>query len=311
MTIFGIDISHHQPDIDLQRVKNEGFQFVIARVGQGAGGQYSTTRDRAWVRHRDETRRVGLRLCAYWYIGNIISPSDNASLCESWIGDKSIPVALDFEAGSGNVAFYRQTLDAFKARGFRVPMSYIPKWYWQQVGSSPLDGLPPLWYSKYVNGTGYASSLYPGDNSSWWTGYGGLPVVMSQFTSSAKVANYTLVDANAFKGTLQELDALLYGTIQPVPEPPPVEGDEMQLDDIVGVVGGREVTVRDVFLDSFKHKDEVIREIRALGESLPKPQRDRFTELCNLLYLQAGQARWAGLASKRWQDLSSVEWVDI
>src|SRR5687768_8359707 len=117
MTIYGIDISHHQAGIDLQKVKNEGFDFVIARVGQGRGGAYGTTRDREWIRHRNEAKRVGLRLCAYWYIGNGLTALENARLCLEWMGDNRIPVALDCEAGSGNITFFRSVLDAFVRAG--------------------------------------------------------------------------------------------------------------------------------------------------------------------------------------------------
>lgn len=315
MTIFGIDISHHQAGINLQRVKDEGFQFVIARIGQGRGGQYGTIADREWKRHRDEVRRVGLRLCAYWYIGDGISPTENARLCRQWIGYSDIPVALDCETGSGSIAFYRATLDAFKQQGLKVPLSYIPRWYWQQVGGQALAGLPPLWSSRYVSGTGTASELYPGDNSSYWNGYGGNTVAISQFTSSARVAGIARVDANAFKGSLAELDKLLYGTPIPPPPDPPVEED-MQLTDVVGTVDGRTVTVRDVFLDQYRNQTVnaqnfalVLRELTQLGDSLPdEDQRGRFRELMELVYQQHGQASWEDLQSSTWSDLTDTKW---
>src|SRR5258708_38888831 len=103
MTIYGIDISHHQAGINLQAVRNEGFEFVLARVGQGKGGPYGTIRDTEWTRHRDTAKVAGLKLCAYWYIGNGITAAENARFCNEWIGDKSLPIALDCENGSGNI----------------------------------------------------------------------------------------------------------------------------------------------------------------------------------------------------------------
>lgn len=203
MTLWGIDISQWQAGIDLQRVRDEGFEFVIARVGQGAGGKYGTTRDIEWIRHRDEANRLGLVLCAYWYVGDGISPDENAKLCASWMEDTSIPVILDCEDGSGDVNHFHATLDAFMARGMYVPLSYIPHWYWNNLGSPSLAGLPPLWASRYVNGSGYASNLYPGDNSDFWSGYGGNAVELLQFTNSAFVAGYH-VDADAFRGTREQ-----------------------------------------------------------------------------------------------------------
>jgi lysozyme len=215
MTILGVDLSHHQEGIDFDRIRAEGFQFVFARVGQGTGRRtngetYALTRDREWPRHRDETRRVGLELSAYWYVGSLMTPAQNAATCRNWLGDVTIPVALDVEDGSGSITFLRAVYDAFGEAGLRVPLIYVPRWYWSGVGgSASLAGLPPLWSSRYVAGTGWATVLYPGDQSSHWTGYGGNHVAITQFTSQATVAG-RLVDANAFRGTREQLHQLLY-----------------------------------------------------------------------------------------------------
>jgi hypothetical protein len=65
--------------------------------------------------------------------------------------------------------------------------------------------------SSYVNGTGYASVLYPGDTSSKWAGFGGRNVDILQFTDKALIAGKSL-DANAFRGTPDQLRQLLGDT---------------------------------------------------------------------------------------------------
>lgn len=213
MTIFGVDLSHHQAGIDLGRVRAEGFEFVFARVGQAAGNRlngerYGTVRDREWPRHRDEARRHGLLLAAYWYVGDRLPPDENAQLCAEWLGDATVPVLLDHEDGSGSVAHLRATYEAFRRRALRVPLVYLPRWYWSRVAESPLTDLPPLWSSRYVVGRGTATALYPGDDWTHWTGYGGNRIEVAQFTNQATVAG-RLVDANAYRGTRQQLAALL------------------------------------------------------------------------------------------------------
>lgn len=318
MTIYGIDISHHQAGIDLQRVKNEGFQFVIARVGQGRGGAYGTTRDREWIRHRDEARRVGLRLCAYWYIGNGLSPLENVRQCLEWMQDNRIPVALDCEHGSGNIEFFKSVLYYFRQAGIRVPLSYIPKWYWQQVGSPSLAGLPPLWSSRYVVGTGTASQLYPGDSSAHWNGYGNNSISITQFTSSAKVAGYT-VDANAFKGSLIDLDNLLFGTPPVIPPQPPVEV-EMQLTDIVGYKSnGQPVTVKEALFKQYTTDvadivAQVNQKCQDILDALPVELRtqfkDQFAKISDLLYEIDGQPTWEEVANT-WDDLTPKTWAQL
>src|SRR5690606_39456534 len=46
----------------------------------------------------------------------------------------------------------------------------------------------------------------------YWDGYGGLRVVVLQFTSSARVAGRSPIDGNAFRGTLAQLRALFHST---------------------------------------------------------------------------------------------------
>ena len=103
----------------------------------------------------------------------------------------------------------------------------------------------------------------------------------------------------------------------PPPPPPPVEED-MQLTDVVGTVNGRTVTVRDVYLDQYVQHAEletqhaaILSEMKALAECMPVDQRARFNQLCNLLYMQTGQATWADLEGMTWADLQNARWGDI
>ena len=133
---------------------------------------------------------------------------------------------LDFEDGSGNIDNFWAMLQAIEARGVHVALSYIPRWYWERIGRPDLSRVPGLIQSSYVNGTGYASVLYPGDKSIRWAPYGGRQPDILQFTDKAQIAGKAL-DANAFRGSPDQLRTLL----QPSPKgddaagpplPPPV-----------------------------------------------------------------------------------------
>jgi hypothetical protein len=98
--------------------------------------------------------------------------------------------------------------DRLHTRTGLVPVVYAPKWAYGDT----LTGLGyPLWASSYVAGSGAASSLYPGDTSSRWGGYSGQTPTILQFTSSATIAGQTTCDANAYRGTLTDLKALVTG----------------------------------------------------------------------------------------------------
>jgi hypothetical protein len=90
-----------------------------------------------------------------------------------------------------------------------MPIVYAPKW----VYGDSLTGLGyPLWASSYVNGSGTGASLYAkagGDSSSRWNAYSGRIPAILQFSSSATIAGQTTCDANAFRGTLDQLKALV------------------------------------------------------------------------------------------------------
>lgn len=217
VTIFGIDISNNNGTVDIDQVKAEGFQFVWAKVSEGA-----TFRDTFWPRTRDWCRRIGLVLAGYHYVreGDAGAQADNFV---AQLGDKSVPAMLDFEDGSGGIENFWAVRDAIEARGVHVALSYIPRWYWQRIGSPDLSAVPGLIQSSYVTGTGYASALYPGDTSSFWNAFGGKTPDILQFTSQAQVAGMRL-DANAFRGTVEQLRVLLNPAL-PSPGAEPVGGD--------------------------------------------------------------------------------------
>lgn len=220
MTLIIPDISHHQAGIDIQALKNQGAAALIARVGQGAGRrtngqQYGTTQDREWVRHRDESRRVGLPLIAYWYVGNLLTPAENARLAELWVGDKTIPWMIDHEDASGDGAMYCATVAAFRARGLRVILGYVPNWYWAgAMGRSDLRCGPPLVNSRYSSASGSPTAIYNaagGDGGNGWIDYGGMRTALWQFTNKGAMAGKA-IDVSAFRGTLDDLMKLINGS---------------------------------------------------------------------------------------------------
>lgn len=220
MVAFAVDISHHQAGISIPQIKAEGISALIARVGQAAGTRrdghtYADTRDREWAHHRDAARAVGLPLVGYWYIGNGRTPDANAAMCRDWMGDPTIPLMLDHEDASGSISFYRASLLAFEAAGLNVVLGYVPRWYWSAVGGGDLSG-PPLVNSAYPGGTGTPAQIWGTGArfAQYYAGYGGGVPALHQFTNQASVAGYR-VDCSAFRGTHDELMALIEGDDMP------------------------------------------------------------------------------------------------
>jgi len=204
VTTWGIDISNHQGDMNLTQVKAEGFDFIWCKVSEGAD-----YRDPYWPQNYNRARAAGLILAGYHYV-RAGDPAAQARTFVSHLGDTSVPAMLDFEDGSGDITQFWAVKAEIEKLGVRVALSYIPDWYWERIGRPDLSKVPGLISSEYVTGSGYASVLYPGNQSGFWKAYGGRTPAVLPFTDRALVAGKS-VDANAFRGTPAQLRALLAG----------------------------------------------------------------------------------------------------
>lgn len=205
MTTFGLDISHHQSrSLDLARCRAEGIEFVFIKATEGASFV-----DDDFALNLAEARAAGLLVAAYHYVRSNATVAQQVANVDL-IVPRDVPVLLDVESSSGTIGPVRELIDQLRARGYRVPLLYLPRWYWQQLGSPSLVDLPPLWSSRYPDAViGDLIDEWADVPSHYWNGYGGLDVAVLQFTSSARVAGHAPLDANAFRGTREELARLL------------------------------------------------------------------------------------------------------
>src|SRR5437764_15359986 len=96
-TTFGIDICHFQAGLQLANVKHTGYECVIAKATEGR-----SYRDPSFPSFRDQAKSAGLLFAAYHFLRSDVAIADQAANLAHWIGDKSIPVAIDCEpTGSG------------------------------------------------------------------------------------------------------------------------------------------------------------------------------------------------------------------
>lgn len=214
MTIFGWDMSHYDAP-NIGSAVSDGITFITHK----AGGDALDAELGAWWSSVKGLSPGRVLLGAYWvlYPGN---PSGRAdaflarldSQCPGW---RSRPFILQVDCeewgGDAGTVPSKSEIQAFCNRLRALmpklkPIVYAPEW----VYGDRLDGLSyPLWASRYVSGTGSFKSLYPGDSSAKWSAYSGQTPKILQYTSSATIAGQTTCDANAFRGTLDELTALV------------------------------------------------------------------------------------------------------
>lgn len=203
MTIFGVDISHHQPTLDFAAMRREGIEFVFIKASEG------TFIDDEFRDNLNRARSAGMLVGAYHYQRSNASAAAQVANIQRVV-PSGIPVLIDVEDNSGGTSLTRDITQRLQVAGYHVPLLYIPRWYWLQLGQPSLVGLPPLWSSRYPDTrVGTIEDEWADVPAHYWTGYGGLSVAVLQFTSSARVAGYAPLDANAFRGTRAELSRLL------------------------------------------------------------------------------------------------------
>lgn len=223
MTIFGWDMSNwDNPSIG--NAVGEGFAFITHKAG-------GDTRDGdqelgAWWRSVKGTDPAKTLLGTYWvprpdmYPNAASEPGRWLAMldanCPGW-RDRPHMLQIDAErwpAGDQTKPSkaYIQSI-ASRLRGLMpklVPIVYASA---GQYGNS-LTGLGlPLWNANYPSSmTGAASAIYAhvgGDSGPGWRVYSGQTPAIWQFTSSATIAGQTTCDANAYRGTLTQLTALV------------------------------------------------------------------------------------------------------
>ncbi len=116
--VQGIDISHHQKDIDWKLLKEENLAFIFMKATEG--GDFKDTRfAKNWI----EAEKIGLRKGAYHFFTLCRSGKDQAkNFIESVkLKENDLPPVVDLEFSSGcekrplKEGFYKELNDYLKA----------------------------------------------------------------------------------------------------------------------------------------------------------------------------------------------------
>ncbi len=161
---FGIDVSRWQGEIDFQKVKNAGCDFVIIRMGYSADG--TATTDEYYDRNIAEARAAGLKIGIYVYSED--NDANNAYGVGKWVVGKlggtqtDLPVAFDWE-DFYNFQDYKlsihdmeQILDSFAAgvrEGGYSTMLYSSKNFLERFWVN--RDRYPVWCANYVSSNSY------------------------------------------------------------------------------------------------------------------------------------------------------------
>lgn len=204
----------HFPDVYSGQagISFAGAPVAMVKATQGAGyvnPDFTAAKARAAA--------AGAFLCAYHFLeaGN---GAAQAAWCHLMAG--TVPLMLDVEQEPSGaqpaVADAVVFIDRYRALGGVVHLLYLPKWYWQRLGSPSLAAL-------IDRGMLLVSSDYTAysDDGPGWQPYGGMTPTVWQYTSSATFNGVHPVDMNAFKGTLAEFRSLAMTGTKGAPAPAP------------------------------------------------------------------------------------------
>ncbi|WP_322902969.1 glycoside hydrolase family 25 protein [Paenibacillus campi] len=199
----GIDVSHWQGNIDWNRVKAAGKQFVFIKATEG-----KSYRDQQFLSNVSGARAVGLLVGAYHFVNavNVVDAKLEAANFVTRLQDAGgtasfeLPPVMDYESNPGNLnkrsinAVALAFLQEVERLGGRKPIVYTGNAFAQNFEPALSDY--DLWIARYSN------TRVPDDAPAWkrWSFW--------QYTDSGQVSGIGGgVDLNVYCGTLSELKA--------------------------------------------------------------------------------------------------------
>ncbi len=196
MTIQFPDRSNHDGQLPAA-----GLVALVAKATESTNF-YDSTYD--WNRSR--ATALGIPFCAYHFLHNHDVPAQ-AAWAFQHVG--STPLMLDWETTTSgekpDIAAATAFIGAYRALGGVLHLAYLPRWYWQQIGSPDLRPLAAMGISIVSSNYTSYSDTGPG-----WAPYGGVTPAIWQYSGTP--------DWNAYRGTPEQLRALFNGTPPPQPQ---------------------------------------------------------------------------------------------
>lgn len=205
-TLFGIDVSKWQGQIDWAAAKNDGVMYAIIRASHGVN-----TIDEWFDYNWEQTHAHSIPVGVYQYFEPAQDPIAQADLMLAMMGDLQpgdLPPVIDVESSTNSVpaqtaAAVRDWIDHVEEATGVAPIIYTGRYFWQDhVQSDEFVGYP-LWIAHYTTGCPNIPAPWP----TW---------AFHQYSSSGSVAGIAgNVDMNLFNGSLEDLMAMTVQDLQP------------------------------------------------------------------------------------------------
>ena len=170
-TLIGIDVSNWQGDIDFNKVKNAGAEFVIIRIGVELSKSKEVEIDTRYEEYIKDAREAGLKIGVYFYSN--AESVEEAKKHALWVintldkEELDLPVTFDWENfskwNSLHLSFHdiNEIADTFiniiEKSGYKG-MLYSSKFYLENIWENKNNY--PVWLAHYTNNTNYEGNYY-------------------------------------------------------------------------------------------------------------------------------------------------------
>ena len=195
MAIKGIDVSEFQEEIDWDKVKNDGIEFAILRVGFGM--DIESQDDKYIERNISECERLGIPIGVYLfsYADSITKAGSEAEHTLRIVAGHKLPLGVWYDiedndtSGSVEKSYLTQIINKYcgiiKDAGYDVGIYASVSWFNKKIEKSVQEKWP-IWVAQY-----YKECEYDGNYLIW------------QYASDGKVDGISgKVDMNYYYGEL-------------------------------------------------------------------------------------------------------------
>ncbi len=185
--VYGVDVSFFQYQIDWNKVKADGIDFAIIRLGYrgyGSGGELML--DTRFKENIKNAKAAGLEVGIYFYTQAITTAEavEEAEYCINNLKGYTLdlPVYFDMETvdwdvgrlDSANLSVAQKTAickafcNRIKKAGYDAGIYSNPNWLYYYLNAAELEKLYPIWLANYTSYT-----YYDGEFSTWQYAYTG------------------------------------------------------------------------------------------------------------------------------------------
>ena len=172
----GVDVSVHNGKVDWQRLKNQGIEFAILRIGYG---QNDSQKDSTFEYNYSECKKYGIKVGVYLYsYAMSVEDSDKeANNCLNWLKGRQLdlPVYYDIENDNGS---YRQDslsketltnmaltfLNKVSNSGYKAGFYSSKYWLEAKLDMSQIENNYSVWVAHY---TSLVQTTYKGKYDIW------------------------------------------------------------------------------------------------------------------------------------------------